>query len=581
MSIRKTTKVSLVVIIGLVVLVAQFTLYATAPRSLGVIDSMKTYNNPGSITAVINTPRMGTGGLQSTFLNSWKCPDGPMTPYMAINQCKDGRRVFRTHSFDSGYSDIKGYLDFKRHRHPYGSCLITTAIRSPETWFGSMYLQQAKQHWLPKEEMIQNYRKFLAAGEFNALYNAIPALLQAFDAGTLAQQMKIMDDNGGYSFISAPENSMLAGCDLLFLQMEQSERWPEIFKALDPAIKPIRGNSRLDDYPAYADQINAIAEYKLTSREKIKIYNTENHPFLKEWFDVYGYMDYVTGAYVTDHISTDRRLNLLKGPQDSEVSNIKVTAVMGDMGTEGLSSTLTKNHGCHESGLSVKDTVVLDCENDHKIIQSQTFNVGAKAIQEQRKENPDGQCLIITAIRSPATWFASKFLELHASYSRDGWKGNTRNVIKQNKKFLRRRGLQQPSFGSAIPDLLNEFSGGSLKEQYEIMDVNGGYSMLGPAPQDSSVAGCKLLFLRMEESDEWQTILKNVDPTLEFKRVVSMVLDESSEFTRHLKHIKTAIEYEMTVQEKEYIYSGGNSFVKEWFDLYDYMNDGIENRAVA
>jgi len=43
---------------------------------------------------------------------------------------------------------------------------------------------------------------------------------------------------------------------------------------------------------------------------------------------------------------------------------------------------------------------------------------GAKAIQEQRKENPDGQCLIVTAIRSPATWFASKYLESTGGYKK-------------------------------------------------------------------------------------------------------------------------------------------------------------------
>ena len=153
---------------------------------------------------------------------------------------------------------------------------------------------------------------------------------------------------------------------------------------------------------------------------------------------------------------------------------------------------------------------------------------GAKAIQEQHKENTDGKCLIVTAIRSPATWFASKYLESTGGYKRDEWLTKD-SPLRGFKIFILKITTLQ-ALHCAIPDLLNEFSGGSLKEQFKIMDSNDSYSVLGPAPHDFPVAGYSLLFLRMEESDQWLTIFKKFDPTIEFKRGASRV-DQCRELT--------------------------------------------------
>jgi len=557
MSVRKVTKVYLVVAIGVTVLIAnQFSTnpndYVRAPRNLSTGDKsfvenrVKSRSSPGSIAAVINTAKMGTGGLFKTFAESWNCPSAPPVQYLSVDHCEDHRRYFRTHTFDAGSGDIQKH----RNEHPGGQCLIATAIRSPASWFGSMYLQMAKNNWKPKEEMLKDYRAYLAAGDFHMLDLVLPDLLKEFNAGTLVDQMKLMDVNGGYTLTPAPETSVLAGCDLLFLRLEQSDRWPEIFEMLDPRIENKKGVSRMQRHPDNIDQITAISTYELTSEERINIYNSKNK-FIQEWFDAYGYMD---GAA-------------------NKGSNGKLTAVINTpkMGTGGLFLTLTENQGCHESGPPVKGLSMLKCENDHKALRTHLFDVGSNAILEHRKEDPDGQCLIVTAIRSPRTWFASKFLQQLGGCNRDEWP-TKEELLTRFKDFTQRLSSYKALHG-ALPELLNEFHGGSLVEQFKIMNENGGYSMLGPAPEDSVVAGCKLLFLRMEQSEQWPSIFKKIDPTIEFQKGESRV-DQCPEFS---EYIKVVADYEMSVQERKNIYIKGGAFVREWFDSYNYVTVATED----
>ena len=297
MGVRKITKIYVVAAIGLTGLVVhQFSTtskdYVRLPRTLmstdkTIADSMiKSYSTPGSITAVINTAKMGTGGLVKTFVESWTCKSTKKINKVWPFPCARERASIRTHSSESGVD----YLLRHRKEHPEGQCLIATAIRSPAAWFGSMYLEGAKQHWDTSEVMLQNYREFLATDDFLMLYEALPGLLDEFNAGTLTQQAKIMDYNGGYSLTPAPPTSVLPGCDLIFLRMEQSDRWPEFFEMLDPEFRSIVGESRVDQNKANVEQINAIASYELTSEEKMHIYNTGNK-FIQDWFDSYGYMD--------------------------------------------------------------------------------------------------------------------------------------------------------------------------------------------------------------------------------------------------------------------------------------------------
>jgi len=242
----------------------------------------------------MNTAEMGADGLHKTFRHSWLCQYTQPIEFLSVADCKDDRRVIRTHMFDPGSKEIQ------RHRkaHPEGQCLIVTTLRSPASWFASWYLHSAETEWKSKEEMLIDYRKFLAAGEFDMLYTVLPDLLSEFNAGTLIKRMEIMNHNGGYSLIPAPPESVLAGCDLLFLRMEQSDQWPDMFQIIDPNVRSEVGSDRLEqDHPNNADQINVISEYELTSDEKISIFNDEKG-FLQDWFDSYSYMGNVIDSKI-------------------------------------------------------------------------------------------------------------------------------------------------------------------------------------------------------------------------------------------------------------------------------------------
>ena len=180
MGFRKITKIYVVAVIGLTGLVVhQFSIiskdYVCLPRTLSSIektiaDSMiKSNSTPGSITAVINTAKMGTGGLEKTFVKSWTCKHTPTINKVLPSDCKHGCRSIRTHSSESGFYYLLEY----RKEHPEGQCLIATAIRNPAAWFGSMYLQLQHGHWDTSEVMLQNYRNFLATDDFHMLYIAL------------------------------------------------------------------------------------------------------------------------------------------------------------------------------------------------------------------------------------------------------------------------------------------------------------------------------------------------------------------------------------------------------------------------
>jgi len=263
--------------------------YVHISRKLSVEKVIESYSTKGSIAGVINTAKMGTDGLHKTFNLSWqRCKKLPEVDSVVPADCRGDLHTFQTHFFDKGSE----YIQEHRRNNPEGQCIIATSLRSPETWFGSMYLQIAsvRHRWKPNGEMIGEYRNFLAKSNFDRIHDVLPGLLKEFNAGTLTEQVKIMDDNGGYSLMTAPPTSALAGCDLLFLRMENSSRWPDIFRKLDPVFRNSRSKSRAEKNSDNISQVNAIASYKLTSEEKRNIYN-KGDKFFKEWFDVYGYMD--------------------------------------------------------------------------------------------------------------------------------------------------------------------------------------------------------------------------------------------------------------------------------------------------
>jgi len=251
------------------------------------------------------------------------------------------------------------------------------------------------------------------------------------------------------------------------------------------------------------------------------------------------------------------------------------------MGSDGLTSTVVSK-GCKESKINAIDELKrFECQDGNTILRTHKFELGVAAVEEHLRlahphnRDSDGKCLIVTAIRNPASWFPSYFVQtMGPSYfvpslggcNLDKWPSE-KVLLEEYRDFIHKRTSAYGTLKLALPGLLTEFGGGTLQQQFKIMDRNGGYSELGPAPPGSSVAGCKLLFLRMEESERWPDIFKDIDPTLEFKKGLART-DKCPSLTERLKVIT---DYEMTDREKEIIYKNGDEYVRDWFDAYGYI----------
>jgi len=228
------------------------------------------------------------------------------------------------------------------------------------------------------------------------------------------------------------------------------------------------------------------------------------------------------------------------------------------------------------------------CPDDRTVLRVQSAVSGAKLIRQHRQKHPGGQCLVVTAIRSPASWIPSlylKYLYFHQSwmcrteFSSLDWK----YMLSGYRRFLTDSDVIAQSAESCLPRLMEEFQGGSVGEQTDRMDFMGGYSVLGPAPEQSEFAGCELLFLRMEQSDRWPDIIPNfvpierggwwpgiiqtVLPELRYKRTKS----QSSKCPGIARHIKALQDYELTTEERMLVSTYGGGIMADWFDAYGYI----------
>jgi len=267
-----------------------------------------------------------------------------------------------------------------------------------------------------------------------------------------------------------------------------------------------------------------------------------------------------------------RKQNVAKGrPHDtvqSSLSNTGSTKILFAMistplmeATGFLPSVITpecmrKEMNAHDDKFSL-----FNCPEGHSVLQSRKFDTGSKVIEQYRKENPEDDCLIVTAIRDPMSWFQSYFLHsLDSKFSScklDEW-ASKEAFLMEFKKFVQ---VKNPALSNAIPDLLNEFNGGSLQDQVMIMERGGGdehSTILGPAPPGSIVAGCNLLLMKM----------KNIDPNLEFVHKEWATEEECPQLP---EYVKVITDYEMTIEEKQTIYQSGDDNLRDWFDAYGYL----------
>jgi len=267
----------------------------SAQSQISRIESKLSGNETGTIVAVINTPKMGTGGLTYNFERSFNCgPEENHDDSFITFDCPDSKMVVRTHGIEGGMQAVQKH----RQEHPEGKCLIVTAIRSPGPWLPSLYVQKKRvceNISMTKEEMLQDYKEWLSNVDViektieKTVESCLPGLLQEFNGGSLVDQAKILDRNNGYSILdSTSSDSIFAGCELLLLRMEQNDQWPEIIDMVVPGNKFYKGESRASQCPELVDHIKMLHEYELTKEEKMAIY-TDGGASIADWFDAYGY----------------------------------------------------------------------------------------------------------------------------------------------------------------------------------------------------------------------------------------------------------------------------------------------------
>jgi len=250
----------------------------------------KPVSSPESVIAVISTAKTGTGGLSMNFIRSWNCQNDAQDRYHLTYKCPDDRLVIRGHHYDAGVKAVQKH----REEYPKGQCLIVSSIRAPDAWLPSLYVQKKRvceDVSMTKEEMFQDYRKFLTrTNEIrDSFASCLPGLIKKFDGGSLIEQIKLMDQNGGYSILPAPSESDLVGCELLLLKMENSDQWPDIIKTKVPENRFYRGETRAKQCPQLEGHIKMLQEYELTSDEKLLLKNGGGD-FMADWFDSYRYI---------------------------------------------------------------------------------------------------------------------------------------------------------------------------------------------------------------------------------------------------------------------------------------------------
>lgn len=520
-------------------------------RSRSIQSKARSYNNPQSVIAVINTPRMGTASLSQTFAKSWNCTNGPGYPSYLTYDCVDERTVVQTHDVDAAAKAIQRH----RQKYPGGQCLIVTAIRSPATWLPSLYSQESQicgALSMSKEDMLQDYKRFL--GDTSVIERSsgscLPRLMNEFEGGSLIEQDKIMDYSGGYSILGpASSGSVVAGCELLFLRVEQSDRWSGFINKLVPGSKYHRGKSHVSKCPELKKRIQMIQDYELSKEEKMKIYK-HGGVIIPDWFSSYEYFEGSSQIL--------RGLYTASGTIVAVINTAKA-------GTGGLTQNFVRLWGCSDS-THYLSYISFKCPKGRLVIRSHQLDGTVQAVQQHQQKNPKGQCLIITAMRHPAAWLPSLYIQKTHFCSNITM---TKDVMLNDyKQFIANGNLIASSAESCLPALTNEFNIGSLVEQAKIMDQNGGYSILAPSSSESSLAGCELLFLRMEQSDQWPEIVKMMVPTHDFIRGQSRI-SQCPDLTEHISMLQ---DYELTDDERMYLYNYGDGFMADWFDAYKYID---------
>mmetsp|Transcript_45680 Transcript_45680/g.55419 ORF Transcript_45680/g.55419 Transcript_45680/m.55419 type:complete len:675 (+) Transcript_45680:290-2314(+) len=273
--------------------------------------------NTDSVIAVINTPKCGTGGMYKHFADSYDCTfERTMFDGVMIGPCKrpNSIDVIRSHNHENSLLMLRMYLLDNLKQKQQKKCLILTAVRDPKTWFPSKFMEDEKKKYceatdITPEQAVEDYRDWLVYANNRNRHRAqwnIPHFLKLYGT-TLKEQMKVLEENRGYSLlppVPPPESSLRdnssvqdvpvqSHCSLLFLQVEHGDKWPEVFQNLSPGPEYKAPEDRNNLCPNNKERNAAIKKYELTEREKRFFIgqNDEYSDFIEEWFRVYGYIN--------------------------------------------------------------------------------------------------------------------------------------------------------------------------------------------------------------------------------------------------------------------------------------------------
>jgi len=268
--------------------------------------------NHDSIIAVVNTPKCGTGGLSLHFQNSFNCRwRGTEIEGVKMARCEDGHtNLSKSHRHEESLQFLRDYRVKELSKGIVKQCLIVTVVRDPKTWLPSKFMEDVKTKYcesttITPEQAVQDYREWLRVSANRNRQRAqwnIPHFLNMYETN-LGDQMDAMWRQGGYSLLpprpppravsNESDLPVESFCTLLFLQLESSDRWPEVFEMVAPGRRYEAPEMRDELCPANVERNRAVKSYMLTDEEKMNfIGDDEYSPYLLEWFNAYGYLTF-------------------------------------------------------------------------------------------------------------------------------------------------------------------------------------------------------------------------------------------------------------------------------------------------
>merc|ERR1712176_695518 len=153
------------------------------------------------------------------------------------------------------------------------------------------------------------------------------------------------------------------------------------------------------------------------------------------------------------------------------------------MATGSLSRHFLTSWDCKESQVNEGGLNIHGCTDNRTVLRSHKYDVALEGIRKWRTEYPNQKCLILTAVRSPSTWFQSQYIQRKGQC--DASKMGLDDMKQDYKQYLMTFDVGK-ALNTALPQLLQEFGGGELQDQFTIMDQTGGYSVLGPLTNKNS-----------------------------------------------------------------------------------------------